>query len=144
METVTFTCTVSSTAHQWMVPSLNISRSLIPADLGMTFTDIQFQFAIMSVRTGSITSTAVFNATEDLNGTLVLCRDGNLVLPDDQNRTINLRGEYMVIVYEIRITKHIRHQEIIMHAHIKYAGKTRVNARVQFINILQVCDKYIL
>ena len=98
METVTFTCTVSSLSHQWMVPSLNISRSLAPADQGMTFTDSQFRFVIMSVSAGSITSTAVFNATEDLNGTLVLCRDGNLMLPDDQNRIINLRGEYMVIV----------------------------------------------
>ena len=125
METVTFTCTVSSLSHQWMVPSRSISRSLAPADQDMTFTDSPFQFAIMSVGAASITSTAVFNATEDLNGTLVLCRDGNLILQDDQNRTINLRGEYMVIVYEIRITKHIRHQEIIMHAQAKYTGKAR-------------------
>ena len=140
METVTFTCTVSSLSHQWMVPSLSISRSLAPADQGMPFTDSPFQFAIMSVGTESITSTAVFNATEDLNATLVLCRDGNLRVPD-QNRTIDLRGEYMVIEYKSRITKHIRHQEIIMHAHIKYARKARDNAIHKY---LQVCDKYIL
>ena len=98
MDPVTFTCTLSSTSHQWMVPSLNISRSLAPADQGMTFSDPPFQFAVTEVMTGSLTSTAVFNTTENLNGTLVLCRDGNLILPDNQNRTINLRGEYMMIV----------------------------------------------
>ena len=108
METVTFTCTLSSLSHQWMVPSLSISRAFVPADQGMTFTDAQFRFAIMSVSTGSITSTAVFTAAEDLNGTLVLCRDGNLILPDDQNRNIKLRGEYMVIVNGLQNTLGIR------------------------------------
>ena len=114
METVTFTCTVSSLSHQWMVPSRSISRSLIPADQGMTFTDLQFRFAIMSVGAASITSTAVFDATEDLNGTLVLCRDGNLILQDNQNRTINLRGEYMVIVNGLKNTLGIRRSSCML------------------------------
>ena len=57
------------------------------------FSDPPFQFAVTEVVPGtSITSTATVNVTEDLNGTLIVCEDGNLVLPG-QNSTINLRGE---------------------------------------------------
>ena len=93
-ERVTFTCTVPSLAHQWRISSFGITRSLTPASgQGQVFSDPPFQFAVTEVRTGtSITSTATLNVTEDLNSTLIVCQDGNLVFPD-QNSTINLRGE---------------------------------------------------
>ena len=93
---MTFTCTVSSLAHQWSVPSLNISRALLASSMGV-FSDPPFQFSVTEVRTGSITSTAAVIATADLNGTLVVCQDG-LGMLLDQNSTINLRGEHIVTV----------------------------------------------
>ena len=97
MKPVTFTCTLPSLAHQWMVPSLNISRSLSPADEQSGVPpDPPFQFAVTEVMAGSLTSTAVFTTTENLNGTLVLCRDSNLMLPDDQNRTTLVPKEGLV------------------------------------------------
>ena len=90
---MTFTCTVPSLAHQWDVASLGISRTLSPSSQGQVIFDPPFQFAVTEVRTGtSITSTATVNVTENLNGTLVVCRDDVGTLPD-QNSTINLRGE---------------------------------------------------
>ena len=97
-ETVTFTCTLSSPAHHWVVSSLGIVRSLAPVSQqdGMIL-DPPFQFAVTEVVPGtSITSTATVNITEGLNGTLVLCQDGNLVLPD-QSTTINLQGEHGIM-----------------------------------------------
>ena len=95
---MTFTCTLSSTAHRWSVPSLGIYRSLAPSSQqdGM-ISDLPFQFAVTEVVPGtSITSTATVNVAANLNGTLVLCQDGNLVLPS-QNTTINLRGEHGIM-----------------------------------------------
>ena len=93
-ESVTFTCTVPSLAHRWKVPSLNISQTLVPSSLPQF--DHPFEFNVTEAVTGkSITSTATANATADLNGTLVLCEDGNLILPK-QNTTIRLRGEHAV------------------------------------------------
>ena len=96
-ETVTFTCTIPSLGHQWNIQSLDISRSLLRRDQGRVITDHPpFQFNITEMRTGtSITSTATVNATAYLNGTLVMCRDGIGMLPD-QRSTINLRGEHVV------------------------------------------------
>ena len=59
--------------------------------------DPPFQFAIVQVMTGFITSTATVTATADLNGTLVMCQDGIGMLPD-QNSTIHLNGEHVMIV----------------------------------------------
>ena len=96
-ETVTFTCTLSSTSHQWVVSSLNIVRTFAPVDLGNVISDPPFEFNVTEVVPGtSITSTATFNATANLNNTLILCRDGNLVLPN-QNATIILRGEQWIM-----------------------------------------------
>ena len=93
-ERVTFTCTVSSLEHRWEVPSLNISQLLFPS-IQPQF-DYPFEFAVTEAVPGtSITSTATVNVTANLNGTLVLCKDGNLVLPN-QSTTINLRGEHAV------------------------------------------------
>ena len=90
---MTFTCTVASLAHQWRISFLGITRALFPSSEGQVISDPPFQFNVTEVRTGtSITSTATVNITEELNGTLIVCEDGNLVLPD-QNSTINLRGE---------------------------------------------------
>ena len=98
-ETVTFTCTISALAHQWSVPSFGITRSLLPGDQGRVISDHPFQFAVTEVVPGtSITSTATVTATSDLNGTLVLCQDGNLVFPD-QNSTITLRGMGIMYLY---------------------------------------------
>ena len=98
-ESVTFTCTLSSTAHQWVVSSLNIDRTFAPSGLGNVILDSPFEFAVTEVVPGtSITSTATVNATADLNGTLVLCQDGNLVL-QGQNSTLNLRGEHGMCVH---------------------------------------------
>ena len=98
-ETVTFTCTVSSTTHQWRVPSLIITRGLNPSSQrDGVISDPPFEFNVTEVVPGSnIISIARVNITEDLNGTLVVCEDGNLVLPN-QNTTINLRGEQPVIL----------------------------------------------
>ena len=92
-ESVTFTCTIPSNGHQWDISSLNISRSLLPDDQGHVFSDPPFQFTVTEVMTGtSITSTATVTTTADLNGTLVVCRDGIGILPD-QISTISIIGE---------------------------------------------------
>ena len=44
--------------------------------------------------TRSITSTATVTATVDLNGTIVVCRDGIGMLPD-QSSTIMIIGEHV-------------------------------------------------
>ena len=96
---VTFTCTIPSPGHQWNIPSLSISRSLLRYDQGRVISDHPpFQFNVTEVMTGSITSTATVTATADLNGTLVVCRDGVGTLPD-QSITMNLRGEYSILLY---------------------------------------------
>ena len=94
-ESVTFTCTISSVGHQWDISSLGISRSLLPRDQGRVISDHPpFHFNVTEVMTGvSIASTATVNATADLNGTRVVCRDGVGTLPD-QSSIINLRGEH--------------------------------------------------
>ena len=94
-ERVTFTCSIPSVAHQWDISFLSISRSLLPRDQGRVITDHPpFQFNVTEVTTGtSITSTATVIATADLNGTLVLCRDGVGTLAD-QSSIINIIGEY--------------------------------------------------
>ena len=84
--------------------SLNISQTLVPSSLPQF--DYPFEFNVTGMVTGkSITSTATANATADLNGTLVLCEDGNLILPK-QNTTIRLRGEHAIadIIYAIFAT----------------------------------------
>ena len=94
-EQMVFTFTVPSLVHQWRVPSLNISQTLVPSS--QLQSDHPFEFNVTEVMTGtSITSTATVNVAANLNGTLVLCEDGNLVLPN-QNGTINLRGEHAVV-----------------------------------------------
>ena len=95
-ESVAFTCTISSLAHQWSVPSLAIGifQSLLPRDQGRVISNPPFQFNVTEVMTGSnIISTATVNATADLNGTTVLCQDGIGMLPN-QNNTINIIGKY--------------------------------------------------
>ena len=94
-KSVIFTCTLESTAHQWEVPSLGIIRSLTPADQDIVISDTPFVFIVTKVVTGtSITSTATVNATADLNGTLVVCQDGNLILAE-KNNTINILGKHV-------------------------------------------------
>ena len=93
-ERVTFTCTISSVGHQWKIPSLNITRGLLPSSQGRVITDHPpFQFIVTEVMPGtSIISTATVNATTNLNGTLIVCQDGIGMLPD-QSTTINIVGE---------------------------------------------------
>ena len=87
------TCTVLSNGHQWNIPFLNISRSLHPRDQGRVFSDAQFQFAVTEVMTGtSITSTVTVTVTTHINGTLIVCRDGIGMLPE-QSSIINILGE---------------------------------------------------
>ena len=94
-ESVTFICTISSLAHQWNIPSLNITRSLLPGSWGRVITNHPpFHFNVTEVMTGSITSTATVTATVDLNGTVVVCRDGIGKLPD-QSSTITIIGEHV-------------------------------------------------
>ena len=67
--------TVSSLVHQWEVPSLNISQTLVPSNQPQS--DHPFEFAVTEAVPGtSITSTATVNVTANLNSTLVLCEDG--------------------------------------------------------------------
>ena len=89
-----FTCTIPSVGHQWDIPSLKITRELLPSSQGRVITDHPpFQFTVTEVATDtSITSTATVTITRDLNGTLVVCGDGVGMLPD-QNNTINIIGE---------------------------------------------------
>ena len=61
--------------------------------------DPPFQFAVVQVMTGFITSTATVIATADLNGTLVMCQDGIGMLPD-QNSTIYLKGKHVMVPLE--------------------------------------------
>ena len=96
-ESVTLTCTVPSTAHQWNIPSLGITQSLLPRDEGRVFSEPPFQFTVTRVITGSIIiSTATVNATADLDATLVLCQGGTGMEPD-QNSTLNIIGEYCML-----------------------------------------------
>ena len=81
--------------HQWSVLSFNITQALHATDMN-SFFDPPFEFGVFMVDQGtSITSIARVTATENLNGTLVLCRDGAGMEPE-QNITINLSGEYTV------------------------------------------------
>ena len=95
-ERVTFTCTILSVGHQWNIPSLNITRELLPSSQGRVITDHPFQFTVTEEMTGSITSTATVIATVDLNGTLVVCRDG-VRRETEQRNTINIIGENYTI-----------------------------------------------
>jgi len=90
---VTFTCTIPSNGHQWGIPFFNISRSLLPRDQGRVISDTQFQFIVTEVVMGtSIISTATVTVTTELNGTLIVCRDGIGMLPE-QSGSINIIGE---------------------------------------------------
>ena len=92
-ERVTFTCTIPSVGHVWNIPSLNVIRELLPSGQGRVITDNPpFQFTVTAVMTGSITSTATVTTTRELNGTVVLCRDG-IGMEPDQSTTINIIGE---------------------------------------------------
>ena len=93
-ESVTLTCTVLSNGHQWDIPFLNISRSLLPRDQGRVFSDAHFQFAVTEVMAGtSIISTATVTVTTELNGILIVCRDGIGMLPEPSS-SINILGEH--------------------------------------------------
>ena len=90
---MTFTCTIPSNGHQLDIPFLNISRSLLPYDQGRVISDPPFQFTVTEVMTGtSITSTATVTVTTELNGILIVCRDGIGMLPE-QSSIINIIGE---------------------------------------------------
>ena len=96
-EIVTLTCTISSVAHRWRVSVFDITRSLVPGDEGEVISDPPFQFNVTEVVIGSyIISTATVSATANLNGTLVVCQDGNQILADQSN-TINIIGEYSLL-----------------------------------------------
>ena len=94
-ERVTFTCTIPSVGHQWKIPSLKITRELLPSSHGRVITDHPpFQFTVTEVIPGvSITSTGTVTATIDLNGTLVVCRDG-IGMEREQRNTIGIIGEH--------------------------------------------------
>ena len=99
-ESVTFTCTIPSDGHQWNIPSLDITFEVVRRDQGRVITNHPpFQFNVTEVMTGSITSTATVTATVDLNGTIVVCRDGIGMLPD-QSSTIKLSGEVCLHAYK--------------------------------------------
>ena len=77
---------------------MNISRSLLPRDQGRVFSDSPFQFTVTEAVTGtSIKSTATVTVTTHLNGTLVVCRDGIGMIPE-QSTTINILGEHSLLV----------------------------------------------
>ena len=77
---------------------MNISRSLLPNDQGRVISDPPFQFTVTEVVTGtSIKSKATVTVTTHLNGTLIVCRDGIGMLPE-QNHTINILGKHSLLV----------------------------------------------
>ena len=99
-ESVTFTCTIPSNGHQWNIPSLNITYELVRRDQGRVITNHPpFQFNVTELMTGSITSTATVTATVDLNGTVVVCRDG-IGMETEQHSTIKLSGELCLHAYK--------------------------------------------
>ena len=98
-ESVTFTCTIPSNGHQWNIPSLTITCELVRRDQGRVITNHPFQFTVTEVMTGSITSTATVTATVDLNGTVVVCRDG-IGMETEQHSTIKLSGELCLHAYK--------------------------------------------
>ena len=105
-ESVTFTCTISSLAHQWSIPSLGIIQSLLPNDQGRVISNSPFQFNVTEVITGSyIISTATVNATADLNGTTVLCQDG-IEMHQDQSSTIMIIGKCLVLCLHTNLQSH--------------------------------------
>ena len=57
-----------------------------------------FLFNVTEAMTESITSTATVNATVDLNGTIVVCRD-SIGMETEQRNTIKLRGELCLYAY---------------------------------------------
>ena len=91
---MTFQCKIPSVGHQWDIPSLNITRDLLPISEGRVITDPPFQFTVTEEITGNITSTATVTATVDLNGTQVVCRDG-VERKTEHLYTIKLRGELL-------------------------------------------------
>lgn len=99
-ENVTFTCTVPSAGHQWNIPSLNITYELVLLDKGRVITDHPpFLFNVTEAMTESIRSIATVTATVDLNGTIVVCRDG-IGMETEQRNTIKLRGELCLYAYK--------------------------------------------
>ena len=124
-ETVTFTCTVPSIAHLWQVSVFGITRSFIPVDQGGVISDPPFQFNVTEVRTGtSITSTATVTATADLNGTLIVCRDG-LGMLSDQSSIINVRGESGVNLVCVQLVSYLLADHFAQH--------TLANCRLQIV-----------
>ena len=99
-QNVTFTCTVSSRAHRWEIPSLNITRNLLPADGESlrVYQDHPFQIAVIDAGT-PMKSTATVTVNEALNGTIVFCQDVNSAQPlgspdvHTQINTVKLIGE---------------------------------------------------
>ena len=98
---MTLTCKIPSVGHQWHIQSLkehvrflNITRELLPSSEGRVISDHPFHFTVTEEITGNIISTVTVTATVDLNGTLVVCRDG-VRRKTEQHYvyTIKLRGE---------------------------------------------------
>ena len=100
-EIVIIPCTIPTRTQQWRAPDLDIARSLAAADLNEAVPpDRPFQFAVTNVTlNGSIISTATVNFTGSLNGTIVSCRDGYLIFPNEQRTMLKLKGKENVTDY---------------------------------------------
>lgn len=81
-EIVVLTCVVSSDVTTWRIDSLDIdiSRNIVPGNVGGTITDEPFEFVGISYNNTHriLTSTATFNASEVADGTEIRCIDGSV------------------------------------------------------------------
>lgn len=93
-ENVRLNCTVPSLSHYWNDSSRYGGRSLTRADQGSVIQDPLFNFSVADAIPGSsIITTAVATVPQELNGTIVSCRDGFWLLPDTQSWVILVTGE---------------------------------------------------
>lgn len=93
-ENVIFICTVPSVTHWWNISSFDIRRSLTSRDRGTVIQDPPFNFTVTEVRLGIyIISIATVTITMELNGIIVLCRDGYQVLSDPIIWVVVFAGE---------------------------------------------------
>ena len=97
-ELISITCTHNMTGQpftRWIIPS---SNQCIVGHENRTLPTTCSPFTITNVSDSSgqtLTSTALFTATESLNGTVVECLAGGLIsAPQVGNVSIHLRGNY--------------------------------------------------
>ena len=95
---MTFTCTVTSTTHIWIITDGSGEQEIGSVNPGSpTETNLGFELQVVDVTAVPITSTATVNTTVDLNNTVIVCRN-ELIPPNliEQNITVSIIGEFFL------------------------------------------------